>query len=67
MVKVRIYSEFSFKAEIQLKDVNVTTRDYDVQRHRKEVHDYLQKRLSSAFSDAEDLTLHYVEFSVAAE
>lgn len=67
MVKMRIYSEFSFKADMQLKDVDARTRDYDVQRHKAEVQDYLQKRLAAAFPDAKDLTLHYLEFSPAQE
>ena len=67
MVKVRIYSEFSFKTDIQLKDVDKQTRDYDIQRHRKEIHDYLQQKLGAAFGGAEDLTLHYLEFDVVKD
>ncbi|MCX6339449.1 MAG: hypothetical protein NTX71_05970 [Candidatus Aureabacteria bacterium] len=67
MVKMRIYSEISLKANVPLKDVDARTRDYDVQRHKKEVYDYLQERLAKAFADAHDLTVHYFEFSVAQE
>lgn len=67
MVKVRIYSEVSFKVEMDLKGVDYKTRDYDVQRHRKVIYDFLQERLKSAFGDAEDLSLHYFEYSLAPE
>lgn len=67
MVTMRIYSEVSLEAELPLKGVDALTRDYDVQRHKKEVHDYLQERLTKAFADAHDLTVHYFEFSVAHE
>ncbi len=65
MAKLRIYSEISLKADLPLGGVDAQTRDYDVQRHRKEVYDYLHERLAKAFADAQDLTMHYVEFSVA--
>ena len=65
MAKLRIYSEFSLKADLPLGGVDAHTRDYDVQRHRKEVYDYLQERLERAFADAQDLKVHYAEFSVA--
>jgi hypothetical protein len=64
---MRIYSEISLKAELHLKGVDNLTRDYDVQRHRKEVHDYLQERLAKAFSDVQNLTVHYFEFSIAQD
>lgn len=67
MIKVRVYSEFSLKVGMELEGVDEHTRDYDVQRHKKEVHDYLQSRLSAAFGDASDLTLHYFEFSLARQ
>lgn len=67
MAKLRIYSEFSLKADLPLGGVDTHTRDYDVQRHRKEVYDYLHERLSKAFADAEDLNMHYFEFSVAGD
>lgn len=67
MAKMRIYSEISFKADLPLKGVDAGTRDFDVQRHRKEVLDYLQGRLAAALKDAKDLTVHYFEFSVAGE
>lgn len=67
MAKLRIYSEFSLKADLPLGGVDTQTRDYDVQRHRQEVYDYIHERLSNAFADAEDLKMHYFEFSVAGD
>ncbi|MEI6632445.1 MAG: hypothetical protein WCP22_01365 [Chlamydiota bacterium] len=67
MAKLRIYSEISLKADLPLEGVDARTRDFDVQRHRKEVLDYLQERLAAAFKDSRDLTVHYFEFSVADE
>jgi hypothetical protein len=67
MAKLRIYSEFSLKADLPLGGVDAKTRDYDVQRHRQEVHDYIQKKLEGAFADAEDLKMHYFEFSIAGD
>lgn len=65
MAKLRIYSEISLKADLPLGGVDMQTRDYDVQRHRQEVYDYLHERLSRAFADAQDLKMHYFEFSIA--
>jgi len=67
MVKMRIYSEISLKTDLPLKGVDALTRDYDVQRHRKEVYDYLQEKLAAAFADTQDLKVHYFEFSIAQE
>lgn len=67
MVRIRIFSEVSLEAAMDLEGVDSRTRDYDVQQHRKEIHDYLQKRLSAAFGDADNLKLHYFEFSVAGD
>jgi len=67
MVKMRIYSEISLKAELHLKGVDNLTRDYDVQRHRKEVYDYLHEKLAAAFAGTQDLKVHYFEFSIAQE
>jgi hypothetical protein len=67
MAKMRIYSEISFKADLKLEGVDARTPDFDVQRHRKEVLDYLKERLGAAFKDSRDLTVHYFEFSVADE
>ncbi len=65
MVKLRIYSEVSFKVDVEMKGVESDSRDYDVQQHRKEIYDYLQKKLDAAFSEAQDLKLHYFSFSLA--
>jgi hypothetical protein len=67
MAKLRIYSEFSMKADLPLGGVDAHTRDYDVQRHRQEVYDYLHERLAKAFADTRDLKMHYFEFSVAED
>jgi len=67
MVKMRIYSEISLKVDLPLNGVDALTRDYDVQRHRKEVYDYLQEKLAAAFTDTQDLKVHYFEFSIAHE
>jgi hypothetical protein len=61
---MRIYSEISFKVDMDLAGVDEHTRDYDVQRHKKEIYDFLQKRLASTFGDARDMTIHYLEFCV---
>jgi hypothetical protein len=38
-----------------------------VQRHKKEIYDFLQKRLASTFGDARDMTIHYLEFCVTGK
>jgi hypothetical protein len=63
MATLRIYSEVSFKVDMDLSGVTAETRDYDVQQHRKEIYDYLQKKFSAAFGDARDLKIHFFEFS----
>lgn len=67
MAKLRVYSEVSFEADLPMENVDARTPDYDVQRHRKEVLDYLQERLAAAFKDSRDLKVHYFEFSVVNE
>jgi hypothetical protein len=67
MAKMRLYSEISFKADLPLPGVDASTRDFDVQRHRKEVLDYLQGRLAAALKDAQEIKVHYFEFSLAGE
>lgn len=67
MAKLRIYAEISLKSDLRIEGVDSKTRDFDVQRHRKEVLDYLRERLAAAFKDSRDLTVHYFEFSVADE
>jgi hypothetical protein len=67
MATLRIYSEVSLKADLPLEGVDARTRDFDVQRRRKEVLDYLRERLAAAFNDSRDLTVHYFEFSVVGD
>jgi len=51
MIRVQIAPEMEFKMEVDLGDIDVTSRDYDVQQHKKEVLEAFTKRLEKAFPE----------------
>jgi regulator of replication initiation timing len=51
MIRVQIAPEMEIKMEVDLGDVDVTSRDYDVQQHKKEVYEAFTKRLEKAFPE----------------
>ena len=51
MIRVQIAPEMEVKMEVDLGDIDVTSRDYDVQQHKKEVYKAFAERLEKAFPE----------------
>ena len=62
MVRVQLAPEIEFKMEVDLGDIDVTSRDYDVQQHKTEVYSEFVKRLEKAFP--EGFKIHTFEFGL---
>ena len=50
-VRFKIAPDIEFKMELQVDDVDLTTRDYDVQQHKVEVYGEFEKRIKQAFPE----------------
>lgn len=61
-VRVQMAPEIEFKMELEVPDVDVGTRDYDVQQHKKEVYAEFERRLKEAFP--EGYRMHTFEFGL---
>ncbi len=62
MIRVQLAPEIEFKMEVDLGDIDVTSRDYDVQQHKTEVYNEFYKRLEKAFP--EGFKMHTFEFGL---
>ena len=47
-VRIQMAPEIEFKMELEVPDVDIDTRDYDVQQHKKEVYAEFERRLNAA-------------------
>ncbi|MES9843525.1 MAG: hypothetical protein ABW162_08505 [Candidatus Sedimenticola sp. PURPLELP] len=54
--------EIEFKMDLDVQNVDVTSRDYDVQQHKEEVYREFERRLNEAFP--EGLKIHAFEFGL---
>jgi len=45
-----------FKMELDLEGVDVDSRDYDVQQHKKEVYEAFMKRMEKAFPEGFEIS-----------
>ena len=61
-VRVQIAPEIEFKMELEVPDVDPTSRDYDVQQHKTEVYAEFERRLKDAFP--EGFRMHSFEFGL---
>lgn len=50
-VRFKIAPDIEFKIEVEVDDVDLTTRDYDVQQHKVEVYEEFDKRIKQAFPE----------------
>ena len=50
-VRFKIAPDIEFKLELDVEDVDLHTRDYDVQQHKAEVYAEFEKRLKEAFPE----------------
>jgi len=51
MVHLQIAPNIEFKLDLDLKDIDQDSRDYDVQQHKAEVYAEFEKRLKQAFPE----------------
>ena len=57
MIRVQIAPEMEFKMEVDLGgDIDVSSRDYDVQQHKKEVYKAFTERLEKAFPEGFEIS-----------
>jgi len=61
-IRVQIAPDVEFKMELEVPNVDVTSRDYDVQQHKVEVYQEFERRLKEAFP--EGLKVHSFEFGL---
>lgn len=60
MIRIQLAPDIEFKMDIELKDVDEKTRDYDVQQYKKQILAEFNERLKKAFP--EGYKMHSVEF-----
>jgi hypothetical protein len=51
MIRVQIAPEIEFKMELELGDVDTSSRDYDVQQSKTQVYAEFERRLRQAFPE----------------
>ena len=51
MTHIQIAPEVEFKLDINLADITVDSRDYDLQQHKAEVYALFESRLKKAFPE----------------
>lgn len=51
MIHVQIAPDVEFKLDLELQDVDDSTRDYDLQQHKAEVYAMFEDRLKQAFPE----------------
>lgn len=51
MAHIKLAPNVEFKMDINLEDINDSSRDYDVQQHKAEIYQEFEKRLSQAFPE----------------
>lgn len=61
-VRVQMAPEIEFKMELDVPNVDTSSRDYDVQQHKDEVFQEFERRLKEAFP--EGLRIHSFEFGL---
>ena len=61
-VRVQIAPELELKMDIEVDDVDPTSRDHDVQRHKEQVFEEFERRLREAFPDG--FRIHSFEFGL---
>ena len=53
MAKIRLQSapDIEFKMDLEVEGIDAGSRDYDVQQHKAEVYQELERRLKNAFPE----------------
>jgi hypothetical protein len=53
MVRVKIAPDIEFKMEVELKGIDDTSRDHEVQLHKEEVYGEFMERMKRAFPESD--------------
>ena len=61
-IRVQIAPEIEFKMEMDIENIEPTSRDYDVQQHKTEVFAEFERRLKQLFP--EGFRVHSFEFGL---
>jgi hypothetical protein len=65
MIRLQIAPDIEFKMDLEVEGVNSGSRDYDVQQHKAEVYQELERRLKNAFP--EGVKIDRLEFGLSLE
>ena len=64
-IRFQIAPDIEFKMDLEVEGVNSGSRDYDVQQHKAEVYQELERRLKNAFP--EGIKIDRFEFGLSLE
>ena len=64
-IRFQIAPDIEFKMDLEVEDIDSGSRDYDVQQHKAEVYQELERRLKKAFP--EGIKIDRVEFGLSHE
>ena len=64
-IRLQIAPDIEFKMDLEVEGVNSGSRDYDVQQHKAEVYQELERRLKNAFP--EGIKIDRLEFGLSLE
>lgn len=62
MVRIQLAPDIEFKMDVDLGDLDLKTRDYDVQQFKAKVYAEFERRLQLAFP--EGFKIHTIEFGL---
>jgi len=65
IIRLQIAPDIEFKMDLEVEGVNSGSRDYDVQQHKAEVYQELERRLKNAFP--EGIKIDRLEFGLSLE
>jgi hypothetical protein len=64
-LRLQIAPDIEFKMDLEVEGIDAGSRDYDVQQHKAEVYQELERRLKNAFP--EGIKIDRFEFGLSIE
>lgn len=64
-IRLQIAPDIEFKMDLEVEGIDSGSRDYDVQQHKAEVYQELERRLKNAFP--EGIKIDRFEFGLSIE
>jgi len=64
-IRLQIAPDIEFKMDLEVEGIDAGSRDYDVQQHKAEVYQELERRLKNAFP--EGIKIDRFEFGLSVE